>query len=548
MSLIPATCSHSQDLIDAGYPQCEHQEVALEWESVFDDFGDLREINKFIAAGGEGAAKSHDAALFVIARYMYDMITLERKPVLYWVIGADYEDAFKEFDYINQFLGDEGLNKLKTRKDGKGNTLVVDRTIVRNGKDQCYLTTNDGVKFVTLSAKDPTKIAREEPDGIIGAEASRWSAEAFRRAIARVARKETSWLFASGSFESDDGGFHARFKTGQGPNVTRTKSKSIPSFANRHVYPAGEQDYRIIELKNDYSYDRYQERVLGLPAPPKGQVITRLDESIHVRSDLTYAPREPVYMFIDPGTLVYCVLFVQIISNQIRVIEEIYQTQAESDQVIFEARSRVGWRFITAEGHVSDHAGVQRHMGAPPHLQTWKEKTGIEFKTLGKGMDQNAKAEAILSMMNIDMYTGRPSLVIHPSCRGLLAEMGSGTSPAEDQGGGRWMRHVGENGVVGAIKRENDHGCSCLAYGISVHRGELRPDRRRLPGQATPSSYTAGFVQRSEDGDVELERVVSPLDYAAFPDKVITRSDGVVIKVPGKRMRVLEQRRAPRSY
>lgn len=547
MKQIPATCLHSQELLDAGFEQCEHQQVSPEWESVFDDFADLKVCNKFIAAGGEGAAKSHDAALFAVARYMFDMITLVRKPKLYWIIGADYEDAFKEFNYIDEFLGPEGLDKLATRVNGKGQITPEGRTVVRNGRDQCTLTTNDGVEFKTISAKDETKIAREEPDGIIGAEASRWSAEAFRRSIGRIARLENSWLFASGSFESDDGGFHARFATGQGDNLQRLKSKSIPSFANRHIYPLGEADHRIQELKSDYSYDRYQERVLGMPAPPKGQVINRLDAAVHIRSDLTYEPREPVYLWIDPGTLVYCVLFVQIINNQVRVIDEIYMPQAESDEIINEARRRLGWKYITMDGHVADHAGQQRHMGAPPHLNTWREQTGITFQTLGKGMAPTDKAEIILSFMSIDRYTAKPSIVFHPDCRGILAEMGVGISPTADQGGGRWMRDVGENGAVRGIKRENDHGCSALAYGLSVHRGSLRPDRRRLPGTKAATSYSAGFARVSDGSDI-APRVISPLDYTAFPDKEITRSDGTVIKIPGKTMRDIEARRKPRAY
>jgi hypothetical protein len=268
---------------------------------------------------------------------------------------------------------------------------------------------------------------------------------------------------------------------------------------------------------------------------------------VHIRSDLTYEPREPVYLWVDPGTLVYCILFVQIINNQVRVIDEIYAAQAESDEVIKEARRRLGWRYITTEGHVADHAGNQRHMGAPPHLNTWKESTGIEFKTLGKGMAPSDKAEVILSFMNIDMYTNRPGIVFHPDCRGVLAEMGVGISPTSDQGGGRWMRDVGQDGTVRGIKRENDHGCSALAYGLSVHRGSLRPDRRRTPGTRPSTSYSAGYSRQSEEAG-SRPRVVSPLDYAAFPDKEIRRSDGTVIKVPSKTMRAIESRRKPRAY
>lgn len=540
MTQIPATCLHSSELTNAGYEQCKHQEVSPEWVSVFDDFADLQYCNKFIAAGGEGSAKSHDAGLFLVARYMYDMLTLERKPKLYWIIGADYEDAYKEFTYAFEFL--ETLGKLKMKVNAKGENVPEGIKVVRGGRDQCILTTNDGVEIRTISAKDETKIAREEPDGIIGAEASRWSAEAFRRSIGRIARLPYAWFFASGSFESDEGGFHARFEVGQGDNSQRLRSKSIPSYANRHVYPLGEADFRIQELKADYSIDRFMERILGMPAPPRGQVINSLDPTKHIKGSLKYDPQEPVYLWMDPGTLVYCVLFVQIIGNQVRVIEEVYEPQAETDVVLFKCRQKVGWRQITLKGNVSDHAGHQRHMGAPPHLRSWKEATGIVFETLGKGMDPNDKAEQILSFMNIDPYTGEPGIVFHPDCRGILSEMGVGISPTGDQGGGRWMRDVGQDGSVRGIKRENDHGCSALAYGLSFHRGSIRPDRRRLPGK-TPLTYSSGNTRNT------AEPRQSNLDYEAFPGKTIRRNDGVEVRVPGKMMKQLEkQGRRPRAY
>jgi hypothetical protein len=187
-------------------------------------------------------------------------------------------------------------------------------------------------------------------------------------------------------------------------------------------------------------------------------------------------------------------------------------------------------------------------MGAPPHLNTWKDQTRIVFETLGKGMAQTDKAEQILSFLNLDQWTGEPGIVFHPNCKGVLAEMGVGISPAADQGGGRWMREVRQDGTVGGIKKENDHGCSALAYGLGVHRGSIRPVRRKLPGQTPPTSYTAGFARQSE-GEAEVPRVVSPLDYEAFPTRTITRTDGVEIKIPGKRMSQVEAgRRRPRAY
>ena len=158
----------------------------LEWDKAFNSDSP----NKLIVAG-EGSGKSLHAALYLTARCIYD---LQWGKHLYWIVGADYEDARKEFDYFADFqeqLGGIAVLQRPTHKD-----------------QQCILKTTTGHVIVTISSYDFTKIARDERFGIVGAECSRWFPETFLRCEGRLLRNYPhSWGFFSGSPESSQGWF-----------------------------------------------------------------------------------------------------------------------------------------------------------------------------------------------------------------------------------------------------------------------------------------------------------------------------------------------------
>lgn len=473
---VPCVCSRCQ----AG--EVTHQEVGPEWEPVFDAFANLSKTNKVVAAGGEGSGKSHQAGLFGAIRSRYDLLTVpvssnrtsqDGKPIrlMYWVIGADYEDAYKDWEYWKDV--EESLDNI----EGKPKTA-------KNGRDRCWFVTKSGVEVSTLSAKDPTKIAREEPDGIIGAEASRWSKQAFTRSYSRLGRKPHTWALMTGSFETAMSGkstdpFMAEFLLGEAANENRLRSFSIPSWANRHIYPQGARDPRIRELKMSMSDNRFKERHEGRPAPPVGIVVPNFRADTHIRR-LTVNESEPVYLFIDPGTLVYSILFTQMYNDTIWVLGEMYEHADSHEAVIDRAMMHPLWKFVTGEGCVMDFAGRAHHMGNPSAVDLWLKKTGISFSTSLGVVAVEDKAERVISLCNMNTRTGHPFVMVDPSCTGLITELGGGgENPMAELGGGMWMRQVGEDGSVGEIKRKNDHSSSALAYGAIHHFGNAKPAARQ---------------------------------------------------------------------
>ena len=474
---MPPICSHGSNDID----KHEYLYVEPEWADVFDWFDDLESINKAIVAGGEGSGKSQHSAIFAKLRAEFDR--LHYGPDLIWIIGADYDDAFRELDLIHDI--EEMLD----------NVAPGGWHHPKEGKDRSWVITRTGIRYETLSAKDPTKIGRLEPDGIILSEASRLTSEVWDRAYGRLARTEHSWLFSTGSFETSIGPFAAQYGTGRGPNTNRMRSISLHAGSNTHVYPGGRDDPRLMERKANMSPARYSERFEGRPAPPRGIVVPTFRRDLHVNEFLEYDPEIPVWLFVDPGTLCYCVLFVQLVGQEVQVIEEIYANALSPEEIVRTAQRMEGWKYVQRSGHVIDFAARASTGGEKSPWQAWHKLTGISMNMLERQMKVDDKAERILTLCQIDPTTGRPALQVHPRCTGLIAECGAGESPLSDLGLGIWMRSMHHDGSVGAILSKNDHACSALAYGTTHHFGTLRPQPQAETYK--PMQYSVGEVGRN---------------------------------------------------
>ena len=452
------------------------------WDELFDWVADLNVTNKVLVAAGEGSGKSIHSSIFGYCRTRYDLMTLSRQPRLIWVIGADYEDAASDWEK-SLWLEEEAENVTP------GNVKIS-----RGRRDYCTFRTNDGIEFRTVSAKDPTKIAREEVDGILGAECSRWQAEAFDRSFSRIARNANAWAFLTGSFETSEGPFHEYYEQGQGQNPQRLRSKSYPSWLNSHLYPGGRQDARIKEREASMSAMRFDERFAGRPAPPKSIVVPNFRRDTHVRK-LEYVEGLPAFMFVDPGTLATVCLFVQIYNQTLWVLEEVYLTGKDQGTLIEYCKRTRGWRHITMAGHVIDKAGIQVHSGAPSPVSVWHTLTGITMNTSGKDMTVEDKAERVISMCQFNPETGKPLTFVDENCPGLISELGGGgRHPLADLGMGIWKRVRHADGSIGPIKSESDHAASAFAYGAAHHFGSDRPRDREI--SRGPVRYSLGGGQR----------------------------------------------------
>jgi len=413
---------------------------------------------KFIA-GGEGSGKSQLGAWYGAARSLsmaHDVMF--KKDSLYWIIGFDFEDARKEFDFILEFL-EELDPQLIDRRNSSFPTH----------KDQkCILRTKYGATFETISGYDPTKIGREEPDGIIGCEVSRWDIELWRRAQGRLMRKfPQAWGWFTGSFESSENWMAEIFELGQGPNPEGIVSISMPTWGNLFKFPGGLNDPAIEMARQSNPEFRFWERFGGRPSPPQDSVFPEFRQFLHLDVDAKFNPAYPVNLFVDPGggTSPYAVLFVQFIDDEVLVVDELYTLGWAHEQIIQGVQLKPAWTNVGAGSHVMDIGGSQLHMGQNTAVAGWYDDTKLSFKMQKQPVRD--QVDKIRSVLAINPLTHRPRLRINPTCQGLVTELGGSSAPF--LGVSRWRRRGG------APEKKNNHALNALAYGLLLNFGAKSP-------------------------------------------------------------------------
>ena len=446
---------------------CSGLEIKLsdEWREVLYDENYIK-----LVVGGEGSAKSFHAGILTVCHMFFDPI-VSPDCKLYWIVGADFEDAQKEFRYCFDFL--QTLDFV----DGFG--MPASKT------DQWWLRTKGGQRLETISGYDPTKVAREAPYGLVGAEFTRFSREVFDRCMGRINRSANKggWGFFSGSYESSLGWLPDLIKQISGPNILKMKQFKIPSWANVFYYPGGREDPAILLEESRTSPERFQERFGAEAAPPRGIIFHEFRNTHHVDPYLEYDSTEPAYLFIDPGDTIYCVLFVQLIEGECRILEELYLAHYTHEQIIQEVKSRVGYPLVA--GGTIDVGAKQAHMGMDRPIEAWRRDTTLQLAAKFQKIDDTI--ERVRVALAINPATGRPRLRVHPSCQGIISEMGGGPAPYPE--GGPWMRIISPAGY-GPPKKVNDHACKALGYGLASRQYEFIGERNDIAESVSYINYT----------------------------------------------------------
>jgi hypothetical protein len=392
-----------------------------------------------LIAGGEQAGKSLIASKYLLGRFAE---TEERG--LYWLVAADYERTRAEFEYLLQDFSALGILKEASKRVDPGHLLLA-----------------DGTRIETKSAKDPRTLAMRAPNGILACEASQLDMETYFRLRGRCAPKR-GWMFLSGTFEGSLGWYPQMFTAWGSGADKEARSFSLPSYTNVYLYPGGAQDPEILRLKDVSSDDFFMERIEGIPSPPKGVVFPEFRPDIHV-AEVEYEPGEPVYLWMDPGYAgAYAVEVVQIIGEQVRVIDEIYEQGLITDDIIDIAQSRAWWPDV--KFGVIDIAGTQHQAMAAP-AEVWLAKTGLYLSS--QKIKINEGTERLKGWLRIDPRTHASRIVFNPKCHGILSEFGAAPNPFDGQTKAYRWKTDREGNIVGDVPEDkNNHGVKAVIYGL----------------------------------------------------------------------------------
>ena len=393
-----------------------------------------------LVAGGEQAGKSMVASMYLIGIFLEN-----DEPGLYWLVAADYERTRAEFEYLVEDFASMGLLKEASKRVDPGRIILADDT-----------------RIETKSAKDPRTLAMRAPNGIIGCEASQLDLETFHRLRGRCAPKR-GWMFLGGTFEGSIGWYPQMYQAWQHSSNVEEQSFSLPSYSNQYLYPGGRQDPEILSLEKVSSDDFFMERIEGIPSPPKGMVFSEIRPDLHVQ-DVEYEPDIPVHLWIDPGYAeAYAVEVVQVVNDQIRVIDEIYERDLITDEIIEIAQSKVWWK--DAKFGVIDIAGTQHQAMAAP-AEVWMEKTGIYFDSQKiKISDGTERLKAFLKTDPIEQR--EPRIVFNPKCEGILSEFGIQPNPFDGQTRAYRWKMDRDGTIVGETPEDRyNHGIKAVTYGL----------------------------------------------------------------------------------
>ena len=405
----------------------------------------LASRNRFsLVAGGEQAGKSLVASKYLVSRFLET-----EDPGLYWLVAADYERTRAEFDYLVEDFSLLGVLAEVSKRVDPGRIILA-----------------DGTRIETKSAKDPRTLAMRAPDGILGCEASQLDLDTYHRLRSRVAPKR-GWLFLSGTFEGSLGWYPQLFTSWQlGKDDTR--SFSLPSYSNTHLYPDGANDPEILKLKAVASDEFFMERIQGIPCPPVGLVFGEFRADLHVDDEIGYVKGEPVHVWMDPGYAgAYAVEAAQEINGQICVFDEVYERGLTTDEIITIVTNRPWWPDV-ASGAI-DIAGYQHQaMSAPAEM--WMDRTGLYLDA--RKIRINEGTERLKGFMKMDPTLSKPKLAFSPKCPGALSEFGVVPTPHDGQTRAyRWKTDRDGNTVGDQPEDKYNHAIKAVIYGLVSRYG-----------------------------------------------------------------------------
>lgn len=434
------------------FNMCGYHPTKEQWKIHLDNH------RKKLVCGGERAGKSYSAAMELIARSAYGG--------LFWLVGHDYEATRGEWLHLVENFDKLGLlHKASTNIDPGTMTLV------------------NGGKVVTKSAKYPRTLATLAPDGILLCEAAQADYETYLRLDGRIAEKR-GWLFMSGTLEFSEDWYSEFYKLWSTPNEDGV-SFSLPTWSNIHKFPGGRTDEEVLRLERGITADRFQERYGGIPCPPSNRIITEFSNRLHVSPDIEFNRDLPVELAIDPGYGgAYSILALQKLGEQVMIFDEIYKQGLITEQMILLVKQKPWWSLV--DTGVIDIAAKQ-HPAMQAPIEMWRDKANLSLRCNKVFVEDGI--DVLRTYLTPNPVSGKPLIQIHPSCQGLISEMGGCKSPVPN--GGTWKRNPDTLQVID----KNNHSVKALIYWLVDNFGYA--DRNRVLRKPMKFKFTGNRVRET---------------------------------------------------
>jgi len=209
----------------------------------------------------------------------------------------------------------------------------------------------------------------------------------------------------------------------EGPNVFEGERFSFPAWANRAVYPGGEDDAEILRLKRIYPTDEFARLVAAELVPSPARIYPEFEYAVHV-ARVGVDLEAPVELAVDAGYYPshYAVLALQLAVDYdgvavVRQVGEVWEHHKTHHDVIEICRSRPWWGNVIRAygGHET-----RQHQAAESTQEVWEALTDFPFEVVdgGRILDGVTRVKTLLS----DPATGKARYVCDVGCRGTQHE------------------------------------------------------------------------------------------------------------------------------
>jgi hypothetical protein len=417
-----------------------------------------------MVTGGVRAGKSYLAALYLVLRILISFYNGSAKPGdLYWLVGPSYEATKPEFTYAKGMLAKLGFLGWASTNVNPGKIILAACPCGVAGCD------HERIVIETKSATDFATLASVAPKGIVVCESGLLDIEAFWRVEERLAEAR-GWLYLGGVFEGSLGWYPEKFSLWQDQHVQKeenSQSFNIPSYTNLIIFPGGFDDPEIQRLKRNHSEQWFNERVKGIPAPPRGLVFPEFRNDIHVR-EVEFTEGFPVYIMVDPGysritESAYAVECFQLIEGQMRGFDEIYVQELTTAEVTHVLKDRSWYPFC--DKYLAGDIASKQHQAAESHQEVWLAETGLWMAT--ETVKINPGIDRMKTFLKVDPITKQTGIIFDHKMTGIISEFGGGLNPFTREAKTYQWRENGAGNVVGDVPADKyNHAIKATIYGL----------------------------------------------------------------------------------
>lgn len=359
---------------------------------------------------GKSHLGGHELTPEILKTYlMRDMLKEQKKRREFWIVGPEYSDSEKEF---RVFWNDIMALGIPLDKPGSYNNPDSGEMIVTawDGTFKCY----------AKSAKYPSTLVGEGLSGVIMSEAAKLKPTVWTKYIRPTLADFRGWSLHTSTPEGKNW-FYDAYRRGQDPNDSEWWSKRMPSWYNPIVYPGGENDPEILDLRKDMSEQKFNQEIGADFTDFVGKVFKNYDPEIHL-TDLKYNPEWPLYLGIDYGwTNPFVCLLIQVdVWDNVYVLGEYRRTETDIEEIADELTTWRGGLATRAKIMFPDPA-------SPGDTAILNKKLRVKANS-DTGGELKYRLEYIRKFLKVGpehapVSEQAPKLLIDRSCLGLDFEM-----------------------------------------------------------------------------------------------------------------------------